>query len=313
MTYKIHEDIVIAEINSSKVLLDLVLPETDKPAPVILNIHGGGWCGGDHKAHRFCDDYITRGWALADIGYRLSRTAPFPAQIEDCHTAVRFLRANAEKYNLDPTRIGVFGYSAGGHLAALLGATSGIKKFQTTGGWDDFSSEVQAVIVANGPTDIPNVFSMTKSFDNSIKGMMQSSNKFTEEQIQAVSDCGFGDAYRCYKWLLGDKDPKDAKELCESASVMQYIDKNTPPYYIIQSDADDAVPVGHSLKLYIAMKESCADVELKLVPNANHGLCNDIDGNFDFSPVDRMFSFFGEKLKIEGYDPNAYPPKNNNA
>ncbi|MCL2461036.1 MAG: alpha/beta hydrolase, partial [Defluviitaleaceae bacterium] len=148
---KTYEDIVIAEIDGDKVLLDLVLPESDKPAPVILNIHGGGWVGGDHKGHRFCGDYIKRGWALADIGYRLSASAPFPAQIEDCHTAVRFLRANAAKYNLDPSRIGVFGFSAGGHLAALLGATADVKNFQSTGGWDGYASAVQAVVVANGP------------------------------------------------------------------------------------------------------------------------------------------------------------------
>ncbi|MCL2462894.1 MAG: S9 family peptidase, partial [Defluviitaleaceae bacterium] len=161
-------------------------------------------------------------------------------------------------------------------------------------------------------TDIPNIFSVTRILDEGVMGIMRRSGGFTEEQIQAVSDCGFGDTYNCYKKLLGGRDPRDAKELCESASVMQYVSKNTPPYYIIQSDADDAVPVGHALKLYIAMREAKADVELKIVPNANHGLCNDIDGNMDLSPVERIFSFFAEKLGIEGYDPNAYPPKTEN-
>jgi acetyl esterase/lipase len=315
------EDIVVAEIDGGKILLDLILPEIDKtgkPAPVIINLHGGGWCGGDHKAHRFLNDYIMRGWAMADVGYRLSRAAPFPAQIEDCHTAVRFLRANAEKYNLDPNRIGVFGFSAGGHLAALLGATADVVKFHglEKGGWEGFSSEVQAVVTGNGPMDIFNIFSLIRSYENSLRGALRESGKFTEEQIQAACYCAFGDAYRCYTWLLGGKDPKDdkqAKELCDSASVMQYVNKNTPPFYVIQSDADDSVSVSHAYKIYLAMKEAGADIELKIVPNANHGLCNDMDGNYDFSPVNRMFGFFAEKLKIEGYDPADYPVKDNNA
>ena len=308
---KTYEDIVIAEIDGNKVLLDLVLPETDKPAPVILNIHGGGWIAGDHKGHRFCSSYIQRGWALADIGYRLSRMAPFPAQIEDCHTAVRFLRANADKYNLDPKRIGAFGFSAGGHLALLLGATADVKKFQTTGGWEGYSSRIQAVVSGNGPTDIPSIFTMNRVLDNTVQETMRSTNQFTEEQIQLVSSHGFGGNYQTYKWLLGNKDPKDAKELCQSASIMPYVSRDMPPVYIIQSDADDAVAASHGFKLYIAMKEVNADVELRIVPNANHGLCNDIDGNYDFTPIDRIFTFFAEKLKIENY--GVYPPMTNNA
>jgi len=313
MKKAIHEDIVIAEIDGNPVLLDLILPESDKPTPVIIHIHGGGWVGGDHKSHRFQEDLMMRGWALADLGYRLSGQAPFPDKLEDCHTAVRFLRANAAKYNLDPERIGVFGFSAGGHLAALLGATENVAEFQTTGGYGGISSAVQAVVVANGPTDIPSIFALTKNYDVAVRGIMENSGKFTPEQIETVSGHGFGDGYKIYKLFLGDREPLEAKELCESASVMQYVTEGMPPYYIIQSDADDAVPVGHALKLYIAMKEAGADVELKIVPYANHGLCNSaLFVPNDYATVDRIFDFYAEKMGIEGYDPGNYPKKDNN-
>jgi len=96
---------------------------------------------------------VDEGYAVASIDYRLTSVAPFPAQIEDCKAAVRWLRANASKYNLDPNRIGVCGFSAGGHLAALLGTSGGVRALEGGGDNLNVSSRVQAVLVVSGPVD----------------------------------------------------------------------------------------------------------------------------------------------------------------
>jgi acetyl esterase/lipase len=107
-------------------VLDLVLPENSggAPAPVIVLIHGGGWFAGK-KTDVPGAEFFPPGCAIASVEYRLSQTALFPAQIQDCQAAVRWLRANSGKYNLDPARFGAWGASAGGHLAAMLGAAGG--------------------------------------------------------------------------------------------------------------------------------------------------------------------------------------------
>jgi dienelactone hydrolase len=93
-------------------------------------------------------------YAVANINYRLSQHAVFPAQIEDCKTAIRWLRANAKKFGLDPDHIGAWGPSAGGHLVALLGTTGGVKELEGTGGNLDQSSRVQCIVDWFGPTDL---------------------------------------------------------------------------------------------------------------------------------------------------------------
>ena len=114
--------------------LDLYLPaKADHPLPVIVWIHGGGWYAGS-KGGCPAVPLIAKGYAVASINYRLSQHALFPAQIEDCKASIRWLRANAKKYNLDPNHVGVAGASAGGHLAALLGTTGSVKELEGNGG-----------------------------------------------------------------------------------------------------------------------------------------------------------------------------------
>ena len=98
--------------------------------------------------------FVAKGYAVASINYRLSQHAVFPAQIEDCKAAIRWLRANAAKYHLDPDHIGVWGASAGGHLVALLGTTGGVKELEGQGGNLDQSSRVQCVVDWFGPSDL---------------------------------------------------------------------------------------------------------------------------------------------------------------
>ncbi len=134
--------------------LDLYLPpKADAPTPLVIWIHGGGWEAGN-KDNPPGLGLLKKGYALASINYRLSQEAKFPAQIEDCKAAIRFLRANAKKYNLDPDHFGVWGASAGGHLVALLGTTGGVKELEGDGPNKEESSAVQAVVDWFGPTDM---------------------------------------------------------------------------------------------------------------------------------------------------------------
>ena len=151
----IHRDLVYKTVNGAVLTLDLYCPEKFSGAvPVIIYIHGGGWRSG-RKERCPAVALVQDGYAVASIDYRLTSTAPFPAQIEDCKAAVRWLRANAAKYNLDADRIGVWGMSAGGHLAALLGTSGGVPELEGSGDNMQYSSQVQAVCDVAGPADLP--------------------------------------------------------------------------------------------------------------------------------------------------------------
>jgi acetyl esterase/lipase len=152
-----HADLAYANISPQQ-KLDLYLPTQAKaPFPVIVMIHGGAFMFGD-KADGMglagVDSLLAAGYAVASINYRLSGEAAYPAQIFDAKTAVRFLRAHAKQYQLDPTRFGAWGASAGGNLAALLGTTGGVAALEGAElGHADQSSRVQAVVDWFGPID----------------------------------------------------------------------------------------------------------------------------------------------------------------
>jgi acetyl esterase/lipase len=135
--------------------LDLYVPSSGAaPYPLVVWIHGGGWERGDQTLAPDAPvrTLLTDGFAVASVDYRLSQDAPFPAQIDDVKAAVRFLRANAVTWSLDPKRFGAWGDSAGGHLAALLGTTGGVATFDAAAlGNVDESSRVQAVVDWYGP------------------------------------------------------------------------------------------------------------------------------------------------------------------
>ena len=135
--------------------LDLYRPmKADGPTPVLVWIHGGAWKAGSKDR---CPLLLmtAKGYAVASINYRFLAHGDFPAQIEDCKAAIRWLRANAKTYNLDGSRIGVMGASAGGHLASLLGVAGDAKDLEGKGGNLDQPSNVQAVVSLFGPLRIP--------------------------------------------------------------------------------------------------------------------------------------------------------------
>ncbi len=234
---KVIRDLEYVKGGHERQKLDLYLPEKDAsaPLPVIVWIHGGGWQGGS-KANCPAAGFVPQGYAVASINYRLSQHAKFPAQIEDCKAAIRWLRANAAKYHFDPDHIGVWGASAGGHLVALLGTTGDLKKWDVGDNLNQ-SSRVQAVVDFFGPSDF-----------RSIKGSAES----------PVSK------------LLGGPVP-DNKEKAAEASPITHVAKGDPPFLIVHGDMDPTVAVSQSEQLAEALKKAGDDVTLKILPGAKHG------------------------------------------
>jgi acetyl esterase/lipase len=151
---KAHRDLPYLENGHARQKLDLYLPASPRgPLPLIVWVHGGGWrSGSKDQCLPLRQGFLERGYAIASVGYRLSGDAIFPAQIEDCKGAIRWLRAHAHEHGLDPHRFGLWGSSAGGHLVALAGTSDGVKEFET-GAHLDQSSRVQAVCDFFGPSD----------------------------------------------------------------------------------------------------------------------------------------------------------------
>ena len=160
-----HKDVAYADASSTQ-KLDLYLPAGAGPFPVIVNIHGGGFKLGDKG---MVDDasgkaFLAAGYAIASIDYRLSGEAKFPAAVLDAKAAVRFLRANAAKYNLNPDKVVAFGQSAGGNIASMLGTTGNVAEFDDPSlGNAGVSSRVQAVINWFGPNDFAQMDAQAKA------------------------------------------------------------------------------------------------------------------------------------------------------
>ena len=154
---KVVRDIVYATYGDRKVTLDLYLPKGPPSGkiPCIITIHGGGWRNGDkNKFARFASKFAENGFAAACIGYRLMPEVKVPQCVEDAKASVRWVRANAKKYNIDPDRLGAFGGSAGAHLVAMLGTSFKVEKLEGDGGNKGISSRVHAVAALATPADM---------------------------------------------------------------------------------------------------------------------------------------------------------------
>ncbi|HEX4794381.1 MAG TPA: alpha/beta hydrolase, partial [Humisphaera sp.] len=212
-TTKVERDIAYIPNGDPAQTLDLYLPanSSDKPLPLIVWIHGGGWSAGS-KADCPAKGMVGRGYIAASIEYRFSQKAIFPAQIQDCQAAIRWLRANSKKYNIDPNHIGVWGASAGGHLVALLGTAGGKKAFPPIGGNEDQSDRVQAVCDFFGPTDFNAVIVQAAA----------------DKDVKNIFNFNHGDPY---SQLIGGGLGED-KAKGDAVSPIHYVSKDNPPILI---------------------------------------------------------------------------------
>jgi acetyl esterase/lipase len=214
-------------------VLDLAMQKDyrGKPRPAIVVIHGGGWLEGDKSSFSTPKnrppgniiDFARLGFVAVTINYRLSKEAPFPAALHDCQCAVRWLRANAQKYQVDPERIGAWGNSAGGHLALMLGMVDARSKLIGEGPHAEQSSAVQAVVSDSGPIDLLYGYE-----HNQVRGAIE-------------------------QFLGGE--PTDARsELYKAASPLNHISAKTPPILLIYGVTDSQVGVETADRFVIALR-----------------------------------------------------------
>ncbi|MFV0446128.1 MAG: serine hydrolase, partial [Planctomycetaceae bacterium] len=242
-TERTQKGLEYANIDGHSLKLDLYLPTTDDPLLVIW-IHGGGWQNG--SKNRCPIEWLTEhGYAVASIAYRLSSKAIFPAQIQDCKAAVRWLRSQADRYGYRSDRIAVAGGSAGGHLAALLGTTGDVAELEgTVGGNLDQSSRVDAVIDYFGPTDF----------------ILRS--KTHPERANAPES---GTA----KLLGGGADQQT--ELARLASPVTHVTPDDPPMLVLHGDKDKTVYLDQSLRLQEVYRQAGLPLALRIIKGAGHG------------------------------------------
>jgi acetyl esterase/lipase len=274
-----------------KLLLDLFLPEQkpSQPLPVLIYIHGGGWWGGDKnlclkniQKRQGMEKFIQRGYALACINYRLSDRAIFPAQIQDVKTAVRWLKQNANKYNLNPDKIGAWGESAGGHLSALLATSAGVKELEVNLKNPQISTRIQAAVNLFGPTDFTKV-----------------PPAFEEPYTPAVQK------YKDRPWyhytvatnrLLGGPVSKNLK-LATLANPITHLDRKDPPFLIAHGALDDTVPLSQSELLVKALQAKGIEVTFIQEPKGTHYFGGDKGEYFAPKYIDMMLKFFDTHLK----------------
>ena len=241
-------------------------PVESKHGSLIIWIHGGGWRAGAMDIYPPALKLLNRGYSLATIEYRLSAEAKFPAQISDCRAAIQFLRAHASHFGIDDQRFAVWGSSAGGHLAALLGTSPHMTEWNTVGEYRDISAGVQAVVDWYGPTDFLRM--------NDTPGEVDHLAPDSPESL-----------------LVGGPVKEYADRACQ-ASPISHIQKEGPPFLIMHGSHDYTVIPSQSELLHDALCAAGRRTELVMVEGAGHG--------FDLARepwvVDKVFAFLDKHI-----------------
>jgi acetyl esterase/lipase/sugar lactone lactonase YvrE len=263
-----HRDLVFARIGDRELRLHLYRPKQGQgPRPAIVCIHGGGWNKGDRRHHaNIAKALAARGFVTVSIDYRLSGEAQFPAHIHDCKTAVRWLRAHAKQWGIDPDLIGATGASAGGHLAALLGTSGGIEELEGDGGYRDFSSTIQASVPMGGQSDF-----------------MSERNRLKSAEAEIWQ-----------QFLGGSQD--EAPDNYRLASPRTHLDAGDPPMFFLAGEFDDPSTRGDKLR-HDAMALG-VPTGLFVVKGAPHPVLNK-QKFFDIA-LDQLDAFFTFHLKQKG-------------
>lgn len=262
-------------------VLDIYLPnEGEGPFPIILSLHGGAFMGCD-KSDMHVQPMLSglmRGYAVVGVNYRLSWESTFPALVQDVKAAVRWVRANAGWYYLDPDRIAAWGGSAGGYLSTMLGVSSGIAELEDLSqGNPDQPSNVQVVVDWFGPTDF-----------------LKMDEQLTASGLAPMEGMEHNGVDSPESLLLGGK-ITEIPEKVKAANPETYIRENAVPFLIQHGTADATVPVQQSIVLAENLRRVCGDdrVVLELIEGFEHG-----DRRFD-SPVNvkRVLDFIDQHLK----------------
>lgn len=273
-------DVAYASASATQ-LLDIYLPAGDGPFPVVVNLHAGGFKFGDKGMipGALGQALLDAGYAVVGVNYRLSDEAPFPAAVLDARAAVRFLRANAAAYQLDPDQIAAFGQSAGGNLVAMLGTAAESTAFDDAGlGNADVSSAVQAVINWFGPTDF---------------GQMDAQ---AAAQGCAASDQTHSEASSFESAYLGAP-VATSPELVAQANPITYIDGSEPPFLVQKGDQDCTVAVENTGMLADALQAAGVSVAYDLLAGVGHGDTGSAPVFESEQNIQRVVAFLDAHLK----------------
>jgi acetyl esterase/lipase len=269
--------------------LDIHLPQKGKaPFPIVVVVYGSAFFSNSSKANVFKDGIgqklLQNGFAVVSINHRSSRDSVFPAQIQDVKAAIRFIRANSEKFSLDSGFIGITGWSSGGHLSALAGTANSIKTGKVNGldvdiegeagQFTQTGSQVNAVVDWFGPTDF---LSMDKC-----------GSTMSHDDIKSPESVLIGGAIQ------------ENPGKCALANPITYTNKiaypisvpNIPPFLIFHGDKDPLVPLCQSERLYEQLQKNGVKSELVIVKDGGHGPGVMIDIYFD-----KMILFLKTELK----------------
>lgn len=234
---KVDLDIVYAKVGADDLKMDIYYPTTSKagPVPALVVVHGGAWMGGKRQDMKeLCEGAAAKGFLAATVQYRLAPRSKWPAMIDDVQTAVRYLRANSKKYDIDPKRIAAGGASAGGHLSLLLGYRDTRDPKPTL--HPNESSRVGAVLDIFGPTDLGRDYPATFDF--------------------------------LYQAVFGKPKSESAKDV-EEASPITYASKGVPTF-IIHGTADAVVPIVQSKRLQERLKDAKVPVDAVYIEGMGH-------------------------------------------
>jgi acetyl esterase/lipase len=229
---EIREKIVYSKVDDRELLLDAFVPNGEGKRPGVLVVHGGAWKSGNRLQLRtYANSLAKRGIVCFAIDYRLAPKHKFPAQIEDCRAAIKWIRANADDYQVDTSRLGAIGYSAGGHLVCLL-ATTGEQPSEKNGNVD---TRIKAAAAGGAPTD-----------------------------FRSFPDNGRWAEY----WMGGDL--KTLPDLFRDASATAFVDKDDAPVFFFNGTDDKVVPISWSKSCFEALKASGVKTEMHTIEGAGH-------------------------------------------
>lgn len=267
-----RRDVVYGNVGELQLKLDLAAPKNLRAAaPALVAIHGGGWAAG--RKEDFGDIIRAaagRGYVAVSVGYRLAPQHPFPAQIEDCKCAVRWLRAHAAELKLDPRRVAAVGGSAGAHLAMLLGTMDPADGLEGDGGWTEQPSKVQAVVSYVGPTNLI--------------------GDFPPSSQQILKN-----------FLGGPEDQK--RDLYRRASPVNYVDAQDAPMLLFQGTKDQLVPHDQAVQMAEALTRAGVAGRVEILLGEGHGF-RPAEMQRTLSV---MYEFLDQRLKPTAAPPQAKP------